>query len=359
MSRGCPTSSLAGALAALALAALGGCASSAPASLPEASSIPSAWTAYAGNPLLSGSQLAMSAWNDPCVVGSSDAWVMYLSRNVSTAGGRDQGAVAIFRATSADGLTWSMGSGPVLEPGAASDFDFNAVETPSVLYFKDAWHMYYGGISQNESSPSYRIGHATSSDGASWTKDSSYVLGKESLSGAGNVYHVGEPAAIVVGTEVWLYFAVTSEGSISIWRGKSSDGSSFSNLSQVLAKGSAFADSSYLGYSTPCALLDGTKVQLFYDVYQRRPETNGTNEYQVALMHAVSADGLSFSEDSGPFIARSDAAWTAREVRAPWVVSDGATWKLWYAGDDYVISGGGWTGSMGIGYATAPASAFD
>jgi predicted GH43/DUF377 family glycosyl hydrolase len=329
-----------------------------PASLP--STIASPWTASAANPILSGRASDYSAWNDPCVLKDGESWLMYLSRNISTDGGRSEGAVAIFRGTSADGIAWSIAPSAALEPGTSGAFDFNAVETPSVLKFGGKWHLYYGGISQLESSPSYRIGHAVSDDGIAWTEDGANpVLGKEDLPSSISAYHVGEPGALVAGGKIVLYFAVTASGGISIWRSVSSDGSSFSAPEQVLSKGPAFSDSSFLGYSTPCAVLDSRgRTHLFYDLYQRRSESNGGKEFQVALVHAVSYDGASFVEDSGPFLSRLDAAWTAREVRSPWVVAIDDTWRLWYAGDDYKITATSWTGSMGIGYAEAPASAF-
>ena len=355
------------ALLALALAASASCLGCQPttpaARIPEPLRIASPWTLNPGNPILSGSlaDAEKLTYNDPCVLKAADSsFVMYLSRDVDR-GARAYQAIASFRAVSTDGLSWSVGGSPVLAPGSMGEWDYNAAETPCVVEFGGKYHLYYSGISEGDAGSlvkgRYRIGHATSTDGLSWTKDAANPVLDETEAGLGGALHVAEPGAVVVGSLLVLYFTVTKADGLSIWRSESTDGSSFSAPVEILAKGPTWVDPSYLGYSTPCAVWDGARYHLFYDLYQQGSAWNGASSFQVALIHAGSEDGVHFVEEAGAFLTRGEAPWTARELRSPWVLVDGPVWRLWFAGDNYLITGESWTGRMGIGSATAPAAA--
>lgn len=81
-------------------------------------------------------------------------------------------------AYSDDGLTWSRyGSAPVLLPaGGATTWDGTHAFRPSVIQAAGVYHMFYSG-SNEDIDPSttvvyaHGIGHATSTDGLTWTKD--------------------------------------------------------------------------------------------------------------------------------------------------------------------------------------------
>ena len=80
------------------------------------------------------------------------------------------GMEKIGHATSTDGLTWTKDSAnPVLVPGDTGAWDDGGVLHPSVVYDSDTstFHMWYIGYSGSVR----QVGHATSSDGATWTKD--------------------------------------------------------------------------------------------------------------------------------------------------------------------------------------------
>lgn len=71
---------------------------------------------------------------------------------------------------SADGNTdWHIyGSAPVLDHGTTGDWDSKYATAGTVIRASDGWRMWYsGGVSGS----SEGIGHATSTDGLSWTKD--------------------------------------------------------------------------------------------------------------------------------------------------------------------------------------------
>ncbi|MBI5879013.1 MAG: family 43 glycosylhydrolase [Chloroflexi bacterium] len=110
-----------------------------------------------------------SAWDDARAVtasvvknGASDYRMWYMGRNAA-------GTNSIGYATSTDGLTWTKyASNPVLTKGSPSAWDSQYVRDPSVLNVGGTYHMWYSGTARW---PYFRIGHATSPDGFTWTKD--------------------------------------------------------------------------------------------------------------------------------------------------------------------------------------------
>ena len=74
----------------------------------------------------------------------------------------------IGHATSPDGITWSRDvNNPVLEVRDAGEWDDYFISDPFVVKADTIFHMWYGGESGNQI---LRTGHATSPDGINWTK---------------------------------------------------------------------------------------------------------------------------------------------------------------------------------------------
>ncbi len=325
------------------------------------------WTFPASNPIIS---VAADGhlWNDPTVVKSGSTYVMYLTRNATSPG---VGPVLPYRAVSPDGIHWVVGTKPLLPVGAASEFDASGVETPSVVVLNGTYHLYYMGYNQATGGAGgpVHVGHATSADGISWTKDVRPVLSPTARLSDWNGYQVAEPGAVVVNNKIYLYFSAVSVDmsatspiiTRTIGLSVSDDGFSFGEQKQVLTVGPAYPRSmNYEGYSCLAAAVVQGQVHLFYDVFQYLPGVTPSDRIQVALHHAVSPDGAgSFVEDPAPFLVRGESKWNAREIRSPFVMQDGGVLKLWYAGDDLFPDrvSPDFTAPWGIGYAEAPLAA--
>jgi len=315
------------------------------------------WSAYNSNPIIAmGQDLTGAQWNDPSVIKSGSTYVMYLTANSTGIPGQD---VLPFRATSADGITWSINTTSLLTPGNTNDFDEAGIETPSVIFFNGEYHMYYTGVGSGGLSGPLSIGHATSTDGVTWVKDpiSNPVLIPTSVQTDWNGVQVGEPGAVIFNNQVYLFFTAvglrpgggTPLAMRTIGLAISTDGTSFGSQVQVLEQSARYpATGNYSGYSTPSALVYSGQLHLFYDVVQENPGFE-----QVALEHASSPDGITWAEDNTSIFVRSDFAWTMREIRSPAVINDGNLLKMWFAGDD-VIANSIW----GIGYASANAGIY-
>ena len=64
-------------------------------------------------------------------------------------------------------VDWTKLPEPVLEKGAPGSWESMGIGFPAVVFDDTIYHMWYGGISES----GVAIGHATSPDGLTWTKD--------------------------------------------------------------------------------------------------------------------------------------------------------------------------------------------
>jgi len=303
---------------------------------------PSCFAASAFNPILTrDSQFIGSDWNDPSVIKVGNQYVMYASSDHSF-----DLNIAIYRLVSSDGLSWSLSpTTPVFQADPnTSAWDHRAVETPSVVYFGGKYHLFYTGYPVTYAdSYSYKIGHATSSDGISWTRDASFIVAPNDPYNTTpnltfNQWITAEPAAVVFNNKIYLYFtsvgANTSVGSSLevIGLTTSPDGTTWSTPQSVLLPDQALyprpgGTKDWLGYSTPMAAVLNGQMHLFFDVVQNAPWK------QLKIHHASSTDGITnWTQDSSSIFNNTDAIWTADEVRSPTVLLDGTSLYMWYAG---------------------------
>jgi hypothetical protein len=169
------------------------------------------WTKYAGN-------LCLGTSGDGCVfdtgpVGAWDDTYVY-SPSVFFDGvtyhmwytGCEFIVYKIGYATSPDGITWTRNpSNPVLDAGPAGSFDDLKVLYPSVLYNSatSTYHMWYTGNNATNSS----VGHATSMDGASWTKNVTNPIFNVGPSGSWDDAGVAWVAAHANSTSLGMWYS--------------------------------------------------------------------------------------------------------------------------------------------------------
>ena len=329
------------------------------ASGPADSGQPASTLAITSNPVISGHPFTYTGWGDPWVLKIDTTYAMYLARNVTLPWRED--TVLPFVATSANGVQWTIHDFALLLPGAdTADFDYGKVETPSVVRFGGKYHLYYTGVPQDGEHLS--IGHATSSDGVAWVKDTPHapVLSRHNVPSSSFVGLVAEPSALVHNNRLHLYFTAVElrltpgepPAKLSLWRATAVDasGTRFDTPIKVLEQGGRYpAAQGYAGYSTPAAVVHNTQIHLFYAVIQHFP--GEPNEHpHVALHHAVSANGVSgWQEDGQALLRRGDLPWATQEVYAPTALVDGATVRLWFSGHNLDWRNPMPSGAMGIG----------
>jgi predicted GH43/DUF377 family glycosyl hydrolase len=306
------------------------------------------------------SLLAGATWNDPSVLLVDGQFWMYASANKGLMGP----AVEIYRMLSPDGDHWTLDpTVPVLREGSANDWDAGGTETPDVVEFQGNYHLFYTGYHPawgTESASDFRIGHATSPDGVTWTKDPTYVLGPTGNLSDFDGDVVGEPGSVVVDGQLRVYFTavglsamVANQSLQVIGVITSQDGKTWSspqvafNPDQTLYPRSAH----WVGYSTPNAKVIAGAVHVFHDVANDYGDDMWT---QVRLQHAASTDGLSgFVQDTAPIHKNTDFSWTLREIRSPAALLDGTLLHVFFAGDNALVD----ATTLGIGHMTCPLGA--
>ena len=103
-----------------------------------------------------------------------------------------QGSWQIGYAESKDGRDWSVITGkPVITLGSETSWKSNTLFAPDVLLIDNVYHIWFVGRT-NVQTNDWRIGHATSFDGISWTEDINnpiFGLGPSDGFGSGGVAH--------------------------------------------------------------------------------------------------------------------------------------------------------------------------
>ncbi len=285
------------------------------------------------NPIITtGDFFSGSNWNDPHVLYDGTQFVMYASASAGF-----DGNVKIFRLVSDNGINWNLSpQGAVLERSSGG-WDSSSVETPAVVFYDGKYHMFYTGYSGLYHETQYfKIGHAVSTDGILWTKDSSFLLEPTDPLGAPslefNQFIVAEPGPVVFNNKLYLYFTALGANSgvgttLEVIGLTVFDGSSWSvPLSVLEPDQSLYPRDSYVGYSTPNAVVIDGNVHLYVDVVADPWK-------QVGIHHAVSPDGISdWTQDSDFLLTRDDFSWTEEELRSPSALLYNGELYLYFAG---------------------------
>lgn len=271
--------------------------------------------------------------------------------------------------------TYEPVSGSTGSPVVSSAWDSEKTETPMVV--KDnsgTYHMYYSGFKMGDGPGRYQTGHATSFDGMSWTKDTGNpVLSYHEDIYNWGFYQVAEPGVVydpVTGT-FYLYY-VTSKyrgagysSDMSFMQGialsTSTNGSIFThydvdsddNRDAVLVQSPHYTvENNFRGYSTPFPMIDSDGLfHLFYSVVNY--PTPGAWS-QIAIAHATSNDGKSFTEIEYDILTNGLGDWKNSETWGPSVLQENDRFTIWFAGQNGIVYNAGtglYDGIFGIGYA--------
>lgn len=276
-----------------------------------------------------------SNWNDPHVLADNGGYVMYASASANF----DEN-IKIYRLISADLINWELSpEHAVFEKNSdPMSWDKKSVETPAVVKFGGIYHLFYTSYPENYAdATSFQIGHATSEDGITWARDTNFELKPTDPQGEVNLdfnqFIVGEPAPVVVGSNLHLYFTAVGANAtvgttLQVIGLTVFDGETWTSPVAVLTPDQIlWPREQYLGFSTPNALYSNNQVHLYFDVVKADPWT------QVAISHAVSDDGLSsWTMDSDPIFVREDFSWTQEEIRSPSVIEVHSTKVIFFAG---------------------------
>ena len=299
---------------------------------------------------------------------------MWLSGGIYMAG--QPTVVHAFHATSNDRVTWTINPTPVMSPGPPGSWDSLRVETPSVIVVGGTYHMYYSGCDgmtfgcgEPNQNGNWAMGHATSPDGFTWTRDANnpLLVAPNPPADRWGYPAVGEPGAFF-NTSTGMFHLYCVGGKVeptgfhgAILLATSADGSNFTwhadgngePIPVLQASGSYPLDQGWLGMTAPHVFQgqDGI-IHLFFDAF-------APGFRQASVGHAISADGFVFVESEAHISLARALATPAEPTLGDW--RDTETWganaleepdgtiSLWYAGKKNVP---GVYYSQGIGLAT-------
>jgi predicted GH43/DUF377 family glycosyl hydrolase len=173
------------------------------------------WTKYSGNPVLNpGPPGAWDdlGVGPACVILVSDTYHMWYDANWDNAGTANSG---IGHATSNDGINWSKDTlNPVLTPGPAGSWDSDGVTQATVLFNNSdsLFHMWYAGQAPGVTDP-FHIGHATSPDGGHWIKDQNNPVLNPGSPGSWDDNWLTGPCVILIDTTYHMWYDGWKNGS--------------------------------------------------------------------------------------------------------------------------------------------------
>ncbi len=212
------------------------------------------WIKYGGNPVLAPSlPWEGSRIFGPTVISDTGIYKMWY-------GGSDGTAARIGYATSPDGITWTKQGNPVLDVGTSGGWEDAYVSRPAVVKIGNTYHLWYVG----NDGITDRIGHATSTDGITWSKDSANPVLDLGVPGAWDWIDVYAPSVVAYGDKYLMWYSgATLPTAYQTGFAVSTDGINWSRQSGIIAEGGAGSfDSDSADY--PAAILEGNQFKIWY-----------------------------------------------------------------------------------------------
>jgi hypothetical protein len=248
----------------------------------------------------------------------------------------------IGHATSPDGVTWTKDpANPVLERGAPGEWDDRLLFGLGVVYDGSQFHMWYAGYGNQ--TEIYQGGYATSPDGTVWTKHPDNPVLAPGPNGAWDDYWVYPHTVILEGGTYRMWYGGDNGVVEQIGYAESTDGVTWTKRPHpVLEVGKLPGawDSEVVG--NPYVISDGATYQMWY--------TGSDGSENGGIGYAVSSDGISWTKHAGnPVLSSSPQGF---DFSTP-VSFDGTTYNMWYTVHTY--AGNTWR----INYATSDCCAGD
>jgi predicted GH43/DUF377 family glycosyl hydrolase len=300
------------------------------------------WTKYSGNPVMVPE--TGNSWDTVFVGLGSVIFHNNIYHIWYTGGGWHNTNFSIGHATSPDGITWTKDiNNPVLGQGSAGSWDENSPHSPHVIVINNVFHMWYTGHRGKRTNCNFQIGHATSADGTTWTKDPNNPVLTVGSAGTWDKSWVSVGTVLNDGTKyhMWYTGCDTLTFGVRIGHATSADGLTWAKdaLNPVLDIDIyGIWDNARVDF--PSVSFDGTYYNMLF---------TGGELYASKIGYAKSVDGSNWTKSSANpvLIPGKSGSWDYRSVAGMSMIdSAGVKYKLWYWGSKTALTGS-------IGYAVA------
>jgi predicted GH43/DUF377 family glycosyl hydrolase len=220
-------------------------------------------------------------------------------------------------ATSPDGITWTKyGGNPVLEVGAAGEWDAGTLEGGNVLKDGSMYKLWYSG---QDAQGTWRIGYATSGDGISWTKYS----GNPILEPGPQPWRNGlvmHPYVIKDGS-MYRMWARTAGDDGSGWTDYFAYATSPDGINWTWHSANPILAKDWEEWMWRPFVLPGGTYQMWYSVWS-------ADEGHIS--YATSPDGLAWTKHGSPVLSGTVGEWDESFATDPYVLFENSNYSLWY-----------------------------
>ena len=230
---------------------------------------------------------------------------------------------------------------PVVVPGSAGEWDEDDIGPGSVIYYDTTYHMWYTGGVYDDTS---RIGHATSPDGITWTKDTNNPVLDVGLPGDWDENTIFAGGVLVIDSIFHMWYTghtgLVWNQNYRIGHATSPDGVTWTkDTNNPVLEAGSMGDWDQIFVAAGPVIYDGSEYHMWYGGW------NGSDDY-LRIGHASSPDAVTWTKDTNNPVITSEAGnWDYPRLVVGSVVFDGTTYHMWYAGGIYQ--------SLRIGYATS------
>jgi len=230
-------------------------------------------------------------------------------------------------ATSLDEIHWVKDTlnNPVLGPGPVGSWDESAINNASVIIINNVYHMWYSGVDDFNDN---RIGHAISSDGINWDKDTANPVLDLGPPGSWDDHELIHPFVMQDDTVYRMYYNGHDGTTQRILYAYSYDAIEWHRYTAdwMLEHGDP---TEWDGYELGplCVVKYRDIFHMFY--------TGLDQDTTVRIGYATSSDGINWDKDSANPVLNLGISgeWDEAGVGLPYVIAEpDDTLKMWYGG---------------------------
>lgn len=231
----------------------------------SSSTVTGPWSKYASNPvLLPGSA---TTWDDervqyPCVIYENGTYKMWYA---GFDGSKWEIGYATSTATGGAGSWSKSGSNPIFKVGATGTWDSANVKMPWVLRVGTTYHMWYVG---DAAAGGTHIGHATSTNGISWTRDLADPVMRTDPSIGWEATRVEQPSVLMLNDRYLMLYTGVKSSNYEIGMAWSDDGVKWTRdiANPLIPRGNSTAPDDE-GTSGACTYVEGSFMHVYFGIY--------------------------------------------------------------------------------------------